>query len=84
MPFVADGRDRAVMGARLTLRERREMVDAAMSEQFAPRLARAGLIRRIWLRLRLRFEVCRQMRREKEKIAPSAALYLATTEPTEH
>jgi hypothetical protein len=78
MPFVADGRKRALAGASLEFKKRCARIKAAIRKKYAPRLHQAGMIRRFWLLLQIRFEVFRQMRREKKKIAPTRALYAAT------
>ena len=78
MPIVADGQERALAGAMAQLTERRAHVEAAIREKYAPLLLQAGMIRRFWLWLQMRFEIRRQMWCEKEKIAPTGALYAAT------
>ena len=78
MPIVADGQERAISGASLELAARRARVMAAIEEKYVPRLQQVGMIRRLWLRLQMSLEIRRQMWREKEKIAPSGALYAAT------
>lgn len=75
LPIVADGRQRALAGASEQLASRRAAVEAATGLKYAARMQQAGIIGRLWLRLRMRWEVRRQMSREIEKIAPSGGLY---------
>jgi hypothetical protein len=62
--FVADGRRRVVAGE--LPRIRREV-----EARYAPRLAEAGFLQR----LRLRITIHREIQRELERIAPKDGLY---------
>jgi hypothetical protein len=73
--IVADGRNRAVIGAQATLERRRAEIIASLEEQYAARLAEAGLLQRTWIRTKMRRQIRREMRREMEKVAPRRALY---------
>ncbi len=77
MPVVADGRQRALEGAREQLTELRKRIKATVREEWADRWGRSGVIGRFWLRLRMGHEVRQRMRREAEKVAPQGGLYAA-------
>jgi hypothetical protein len=75
--FVADGQRRAMVGSKQYLAERHAAVKAQVSEKFAEQFNQAGMIRRIWLRIRMGQEIRKGMRRELDKIAPHDGLYLS-------
>jgi hypothetical protein len=75
--FVADGQRRAMISSRQYLAERDAAVKAHVSEKFASQLNHAGMIRRIWLRILMGHEIRKEMRRERDKIAPHDGLYLS-------
>jgi hypothetical protein len=62
--FVADGDERARGAIRTE-------VEAAVRGKYADELARAGFVRRMWLR----WVIHREIERELEKRAPSDGLY---------
>ena len=74
--IVADGRDRALAGAHEQMTRLSLEIKAAVESEFAGRLAAAGVVRRAYLRLRMRREVQRRIAREIEKKAPRGGLYV--------
>jgi len=75
--FVADGQRRAMVGSKQYLAERHASVKVHVSEKFAEQFNQAGMIRRIWLRILMGHEIHKEMRRERDKIAPHDGLYLS-------
>jgi len=75
-PIVADGRERALAGSEQVLERRRAEITAQVEVAHADRLANAGRLWQIWLRLRIRWHIRRAMQLERDKVAPSEALYL--------
>ena len=75
--FVADGQRRAMIGSKQHIAERDAAVKAHVIEKFAEQLNQAGMIRRIWLRILMGHEIRKEMRRERDKIAPYDGLYLS-------
>lgn len=76
--MVADGPKRALEGSREQIAKRRKEIQVAVESEYAARMARAGNLRRAYLRLRMRGEVKRRIASELEKIAPSGGLYVKT------
>ena len=68
--FMADGRERLEQSE--GYRAARAEITAAVRARYAESLARAGILRRLVLRLRMRQEIAREL----AEIAPPDALYL--------
>jgi hypothetical protein len=82
--IVADGRERALAAAAEELAARRVSVKAAVAEKYAPELQRAGAFRCFWLEIRMQWEIQREMRRARDKVAPRRGLYAATPGPIQN
>jgi hypothetical protein len=76
--IVADGRKRALAAAGPELAARRVAIRAAIKEKYSARLQQAGFLGGLWLKVCMRWEVFRAMRRAREKAAPRGALYATT------
>lgn len=66
-----------MVGSKQYLAERHAAVKAHIIEIFAEQFNQAGMIRRIWLRILMGHEIRKEMRRERDKIAPFDGLYLS-------
>jgi hypothetical protein len=53
----------------------RKEIEQQVRAKYAQRLATAGPLRRLWLRVKMYFEVERRLRRELKEKAPKDALY---------
>jgi hypothetical protein len=71
--IVADG------AARIAEHLRNE-IKQEVRAKYAERLATAGPLRRLWLRVKMYFEVERRLRRELKHKAPKDALYFGPRE----
>jgi hypothetical protein len=75
--FVANGRARVLAGSREFLRTRRVEIAERFRASYAEQMANAGVVRRIWLRVRISMEIRAEMAREKKRAAPRDALYMS-------
>ena len=74
--IVDDGHKRALEGAAEHLQAFREKVVQEAQEKYTEQLAESGYFRRIYLKHCMKKEIERQVREEKDRVAPPGALYL--------
>jgi hypothetical protein len=75
IPFVADGRTRALRGSEEHIEALKQRVAKEVRAEHAERLQSAGAVKRLWLHLRMRRAIRRIVADEIEGIAPRNGLY---------
>jgi hypothetical protein len=73
--FLIDGRSRALVGAAKKIESLRLSILEAVNAEYAQQLAKAGPLRRLWLRSAIVREVNTRLAAEIETFAPSDGLY---------
>ena len=66
-----------MQGAQQQIKDLTEQIKAAVELEFCSRISEAGLIKRIYLRQRMKRVVRRRVEQEIEKIAPTGGLYIS-------
>jgi hypothetical protein len=74
--FVVDGHSRALAGLREEAADMERRIRQAVEQEYAPKLAKAGPLRRMYLRMRIRQEIDRRLDEWLRQRAPHDALYL--------
>ena len=77
--FVSDGQERALKGAQEYLIKRRAEITARVEASYASKMESAGILHRVWLRIRMNREIRVEMKDEMENAAPADALYISQT-----
>lgn len=75
IPFVSDGRARALRSSQERIAALRRRVVREVLAEHSERLRVSGPLKRMWLRMRMRREIRRSVAAEIERIAPEDGLY---------
>ena len=70
---VADGQRRALIGL---VEERRPQIEAEVKEKYASLMQNSGVFRRFIIRVQIKWEITRRLRREIKAKTPNDALYV--------
>jgi len=65
-----------MQGAQQQITDLTERIKAAVEFEFYSRMAEAGVMKRIYLRQRIKREIRRRVEQEIEKTAPTGGLYI--------